>query len=155
MSRTSSHLSIEHAAEGLGTESFGFEVPTCAIGDLRTEFSGPEVSTYDVEAVLRTRSPTEAVLRTGSPTEPIFLDSEPTRAGRKRKAKDMSGLSVCLCGEQAKPNNVGSIQCQKAGCATVWVCFTFSEFMGPCLIFLIVSPSLCWVSGCMAKKLGV
>ena len=121
MLHASLHLSIEHAVEGLGTESSGFEVPIYAIGDLGTKFSGPKVSTYDVEAILRTKSL----------TEPIFLDSEPTCMGRKWKAKDMSGLNVCLCGEWAKPDNVGSIQCWKAGCATVWVCLTFGKFIGP------------------------
>jgi hypothetical protein len=29
-------------------------------------------------------------------TEPFLLTSEPTRAGRKRKCRDMSGLSLCL-----------------------------------------------------------
>ena len=46
---------------------------------------------------------------TVSAMEPIFLDSEPMRAGRKRKAKDMSGLRVCFCGEHAKPDKVDSI----------------------------------------------
>ena len=98
--------------EGLGTESFSFGLSTCALEGLGTDASGPEVSTCDLEALF---------MDTGSPTEPVFLDSEPTRAGRKRKAKDMSGLSVCFCGERAKPGDVGSIQCRKAGCATVWV----------------------------------
>ena len=69
--------------------------------------------------------------RAGSSTKPTFLDSEPTHAGRKQKAKDMSGLTVCLCGEHIKPGDEGSIQCQKAGCATVWVCdsATFDKSM--------------------------
>jgi hypothetical protein len=33
----------------------------------------------------------------------------------------MSGLSQCLCGETAKPNDEGLIQCQKVGYKTVWV----------------------------------
>ena len=88
---------------------------------LGSNLSGPEVSTYDIEALLN------AV----SPTEPIFLDSEPTRTGRKRKAKDMSGLTVCFCGERAKPDDEGSIRCRKAGCATLWVCLpaTFRIFI--------------------------
>jgi hypothetical protein len=49
--------------------------------------------------------------------------SEPelTRTGRRWKRKDMSGLSLCLCGERAPPGDAGSIQCQRAGCETVWV----------------------------------
>ncbi|KAF8501131.1 hypothetical protein F5888DRAFT_1632900 [Russula emetica] len=116
-------------SEGLGTdsESFSFEVPTCAIKGLET---GPKVSTQDVvEAIMGAGSSAEPILleskptRVGSLTEPIFLDSKPTCAGRKRKAKDMSGLTVCFCGEHAKPGDAGSIQCQKAGCATIWVVF--------------------------------
>jgi hypothetical protein len=47
--------------------------------------------------------------------------TEMTRAGRRSKRKDMSGLSLCLCGEGAEPHVAGSIQCQRAGCETVWV----------------------------------
>ena len=107
----SSNLSIERVTEGLETGTFSFGLPTYAIGT-DASVSGPEVSTYEIEALLKA----------GSLTDPIFIDSEPTRAGRKRKAKDMSGLSVCFCGERAKPDDVDSIQCQKAGCATLWVC---------------------------------
>jgi len=100
---------------------FSFGLPTCAMEGLGTDASGPgEVSTYDIEALMET----------GSPTEPTFINSEPTRAGRKRKAKDMSGLSVCFCGEHAEPGNASSIQCRKAGCATLWVCYSamFDKF---------------------------
>ena len=116
-----------HVLEGLGTDSFSFEVPMCAVESLRT---GHEVSTQDVEAVMDAGSLTEPTLLDSEPThtvsstevtELIFLDSEPTHTGRKRKAKDMSGLKVCFCGEHAKPNDLGSIQCQKTGCATIWV----------------------------------
>jgi hypothetical protein len=169
--------------EGLGTDSFSFEVPTCAMDGLGT---GPEVSTQDVEAIIEAGSSTEPILldseptrmgpltkpillgsepmHAGSSTQPIFLDSEPTRAGpltehtllqvdyepmhaglstepiflnsepmrtgRKRKAKDMSGLTICFCGERAKLGDAGSIQCRKAGCIAVWVCYpTFNRFM--------------------------
>jgi hypothetical protein len=54
-------------------------------------------------------------------TEPFLLTSEPTRAGRKRKCRDMSNLSLCLCGISVQSGSVGSIQCQRAGCETVWV----------------------------------
>ena len=84
-----------------GLDPFSFEVPSHATEGLVTDSSVPEVSTYDVEAILATEFS----------TQPTFLDSEPTRAGRKRKAKDMSGLTLCLCGERAKPGDVGSIQC--------------------------------------------
>lgn len=123
--------------EGLGIDPFSFEIPTSAMAGLGTDVSGPEVSTYDIEAIMMaTESPTAS--------EPTFLDSEPTRAGRKRKARDISGLSHCFCGERASPGDVGSIQCRKAGCATVWVCFsvTFGKFMAD---LLIVSPSMCRV----------
>jgi hypothetical protein len=33
-----------------------------------------------------------------SEMQPFFLASEPTRAGRIRKCRDMSSLSLCLCG---------------------------------------------------------
>ena len=56
-----------------------------------------------------------------SGSELLFFDSEPTRMGRKRRCRDMSGLSQCLCGEIAKPSDVDSIQCQKDGCETTWV----------------------------------
>ena len=97
--------------ESIGTDPLSFGVPISAIEGLGTDASGPKVATCEIEALMET----------GSLTQPLFLDSEPTCVGRKRKAKDMSGLSVCLCEENAKPGNVSSIQCQKAGCATVWV----------------------------------
>jgi hypothetical protein len=85
---------------------------------------------------------------------PTFFASEPTRAGRKRKCRDMSGLSLCLCGDTAKPNDMGSIRCQKAGCETVWVSshvmrgkFTLTEHTVP--------PSMCWVRGRPSKKLDL
>jgi hypothetical protein len=97
--------------ESIGTDAFSFGVPTSAIEGLGTDASGPEVATCEIKALMET----------GSLTQPLFLDSEPMRVGRKWKAKDMSGLSVCFCGENAKPGDVSSIQCWKAGCATVWV----------------------------------
>jgi hypothetical protein len=111
--------------EGLGIDPFSFEIPTYALEGLRTDLSSPEVSTYEMEAIMATEMATE------SPIEPTFLDSEPTCVGRKRKAKDMSGLTLCLCEERAEPGDVGSIQCRKAGCATVWVCYsaTFNKFV--------------------------
>ena len=58
-----------------------------------------------------------------------FFDSAPTHVGRKRRCRDMSGLSLCLCGESARPNDVGSIQCQGNGCETDWVsnCVKFAS----------------------------
>jgi hypothetical protein len=122
-------------SEGLGmdSDSFSFEVSMSAIEGLGT---GPEVSTQDVEAIMaaETGSSSEPFLLNSEPTrvastEPIFLDSEPTHTGRKRKAKDMSGLTVCFCGERARPGDAGSIQCRKAGCATVWVCYSATSNM--------------------------
>jgi hypothetical protein len=57
----------------------------------------------------------------GSDVQPFFFASEPTHAGRRRKCRDMSSLSLCLCGVSAQPDSVDSIQCQRAGCETVWV----------------------------------
>ena len=51
----------------------------------------------------------------------LFFNTEPTRLGRRRRCRDMSGLSLCLCGDSAQPDGVGSIRCHKAGCETVWV----------------------------------
>ena len=51
----------------------------------------------------------------------LFFDSEPTRVGCRRRCRDMSGLSQCLCGETVGPGDAGSIQCQRAGCETIWV----------------------------------
>jgi hypothetical protein len=53
----------------------------------------------------------------------LITTAEPElmRTGRRGKRKDMSGLSLCLCGESALPGDARSIQCQRAGCETVWV----------------------------------
>jgi hypothetical protein len=115
---------IDRALEGLETDLFSLQMPSFAIEGLK---SGPEVPTQDVEAIMDAGSSTEPILvdsesmHAASSTEPMFLDSEPTRVGRKRKAKNISGLTVCLCGVRAKPNEVDSIQCRKTGCETVWV----------------------------------
>ena len=39
----------------------------------------------------------------------------------KQRCRDMSGLSQCLCSDNAKKDNAGSIQCKRVGCKTVWV----------------------------------
>jgi hypothetical protein len=123
----------KYALKDLGTGSFSFEMPMDAV---EGPTPGPEVSTQDVEAIMYARPLPEQVLESepmhaASSTEPIFLNSEPTRTGRKRKAKDMSGLADCFCGERAKPDDVESIRCRRAGCATIWVCYcaTFDVFM--------------------------
>ncbi len=70
----------------------------------------------------------EVSVRVSNP-EPLFFESEPMCAGRRRKCRDMSGLSQCLCGDTAKLNEEGkeegSIQCQKVRCETVWVSSRF------------------------------
>ncbi|KAH9983678.1 hypothetical protein BJV77DRAFT_966643 [Russula vinacea] len=43
-----------------------------------------------------------------------------TCTGRRSKCKDMSRLSLCLCGESAQLGITSSIQCQRARCETVW-----------------------------------
>ena len=58
----------------------------------------------------------------------LFFESEPTHVGRRRKCRDMSGLSLCLCSDSARPDDAGSIRCQRAGCETVWVSFTSNSF---------------------------
>lgn len=61
------------------------------------------------------------------PQEDASLDASATnlltrtRTGRSLKRRDMSGLSLCLCGEAAVPGDARSIRCQRAGCETVWV----------------------------------
>ena len=51
----------------------------------------------------------------------LFFDSELTRMGCRQRCRDMSGLSLCLCGESVQPSDVGSIRCQRTGCETTWV----------------------------------
>lgn len=41
----------------------------------------------------------------------LFFDSEPTCVGYKQRCRDISGLSLCLYGEQVQPEDIGSIQC--------------------------------------------
>ena len=91
-----------------------------------TELAGPAPALLDSEPIQSeveesARVPEgEGSVRVSDP-DPLFIESEPTHTGRRRKCRDMSGLSQCLCGETAKPNKEGSIQCQKVGCETVWV----------------------------------
>ena len=51
----------------------------------------------------------------------VFFDTEPTRMGRRRRCRDMSGLSQCLCGVSVQQGDLGSIQCHRDGCETTWV----------------------------------
>jgi len=64
-----------------------------------------------------------------SGSDNLFFDSEPTRMGRKRRCRDISGLSLCLCGVSVPPDEEGSVQCQKAGCEMIWVsdCVDFAH----------------------------
>ena len=58
----------------------------------------------------------------------LFFESEPTHVGQRRKCRDMSDLSLCLCGDSARPDDTGSIRCQRARCETIWVSFTSDTF---------------------------
>ena len=78
-------------------------------------------------------------------SELLFFDSEPTRAGRKRRCRDMSGLSQCLCGKSVPPGDAGSVKCQRVGCEMGWVS-KFVDFANSRLNQLqLVSPSVCWI----------
>ena len=90
-----------------------------------TEPAGPAPALIDPESM---RTEGDASARVSNP-DPLFFDSEPTRTGRRRKCRDMSGLSQCLCGDTAKPDEEGSIQCQKLGCETVWVGPRFYDWL--------------------------
>jgi hypothetical protein len=35
----------------------------------------------------------------------LFFKSEPMCVGQRQKCRDMSGLSLCLCGESARPDD--------------------------------------------------
>jgi len=90
---------------------------------------------------------------TNQPTS-LFFESEPTQVGRRWKCRDMSGLSQCLCSDSARPDDTGSIWCQRARCETVWVSITAYSFR-----ILIdnhtVPPSMHWVQGHMAKVMDL
>jgi hypothetical protein len=58
----------------------------------------------------------------------LFFESVPTCVGQRRKCRDMSGLSQCLCGDSARPDDAGSIRCQRTGCETVWVSLAAYSF---------------------------
>ena len=75
-----------------------------------------------------------------SDPEPLFFDSEPMCASRRWKCRDMSRLSQCLCGDTAKPNEEGLIQCQKVGCKTVWVSSCFHN--QPMMLFDLLANSV-------------
>ena len=58
----------------------------------------------------------------------VFFESEPTCVGQRQKCRDMSDLSLCLCGDSARLDDAGSIRCQRARCETVWVSHTSQYF---------------------------
>jgi hypothetical protein len=85
-----------------------------------------------------------------SGSDNVFLDSEPTRVGRRRRCRDMSSLSLCLCGESVRPGETSSIQCQRAGCETIWVsnCVDFaSSGLNLLSIIFSVLDMRMWVQG--------
>jgi hypothetical protein len=83
----------------------------------------------------------EALTRVSNPlADPVFFESEPTHTSRRWKCRDMSRLSQCLCGDTVKPNEEGSIQCQKVGCKTVWVSSHFHNW--PVLCFDLLANSV-------------
>ena len=79
-------------------------------------------STLDNALEMRPSIGSPVPISTVNAVEP---DKEPemTHTGRslKRRWQDLSSLSQYLCGESAVPGDTGSIQCQKAGCETLWV----------------------------------
>ena len=88
--------------------------------------------------------PTDSRNAGTSDTEPFFPVLEMTHVGRKRKCRDMSGLSLCLCGVSVQPDDVGSIRCQRTGCETVWVSDPFFYWNLAESIY-VVSSTMCWV----------
>lgn len=91
-----------------------------------TELAGPALALLNSELIQSeveesARVPEgEGSARVSDP-DLLFIESEPTHTSQRWKCRDMSGLSQCLCGETAKLNEEGSIQCQKVGCETAWV----------------------------------
>ena len=83
----------------------------------------------DLQALLAPIASTDSVsiTATESPrSNPVFFNSEPTRVGRRWRCRNMSDLSLCLCGESAHPGDatdvsLSSIRCQRTGCETIWV----------------------------------
>jgi hypothetical protein len=101
--------SMAQSAEGSGVEGHHFDV---AQGNASVTRPSAEYSAeHDASA---THLPIGSQMPTNSKTEL-------TRTGRRTKRRDMTGLSQCLCGEKAQSDDAGSIQCQRAGCETVWV----------------------------------
>ncbi|KAI0258005.1 hypothetical protein BC834DRAFT_915424, partial [Gloeopeniophorella convolvens] len=49
-----------------------------------------------------------------------LVDAPPTRSGRKRKARDLSSLFECLCGDVVEPGEKKVIECTSPGCQTRW-----------------------------------
>lgn len=44
-----------------------------------------------------------------SSSDPLFFDSKLTHVGCRQRFRDMSGLSLCLCGVRVQPGDIGSI----------------------------------------------
>ena len=111
-----SHQEVECFSYITGTEPAR---PVPAVVDLKPQRTEGEAPTrlFEGETML---TEGEASARV-SDADALFFASEPTRTSQRRRCRDMSGLSQCLCGDTAKPNEEGSIQCQKVGCETVWV----------------------------------
>ena len=103
-----------------------FEADTGFLADLRALLA--PIASMDLDSVpIAVPAPiasTDSIPMAASDSpglNPIFFDSEPTRVGHKRRCRDMSDLSLCLCGGSVHPGDVGSIKCNRAGCEMVWV----------------------------------
>jgi len=78
-------------------------------------------TTHTGQAQVKSNTITERSEPGSSGSDLLFFNSELTRGGCRRRCRDMSGLSLCLCGESVHPGDVGSIRCQRTGCETTWV----------------------------------
>jgi hypothetical protein len=89
--------------------------PSECDADKGQQFNIPQHESHDALAM---HPPIHSQMPTNF--EPL-AEPELTPAGRRAKRWDMTGLSLCLCGERAQSGDTGSIKCQRAGCETVWV----------------------------------
>jgi hypothetical protein len=131
-----SRIPPPHAATSIVHQSGGSQMPTNLLSTPATNqptmqhsrIPPPHADTSIVHQSGGSQMPTNSLSTpaTNQPTT-LFLESEPMHAGRRWKCRDMSSLSLCLCSDSTRPDDTGSIRCQRARCKTVWVSLATSN----------------------------
>ena len=103
----SDQLVIHHLSWPPEDMLVGFQVAAGFLYIAENELAEPALELVNLEPI----QPEGEVSTRVSDPEPLFIESKPIHTSQRQKCRDMSGLSQCLCGNTAKLNKDGLIQC--------------------------------------------